>query len=159
MFYCHEHKFMVFMFSHLNFRLGMPVCWRAANSKQTLGLFRCESDCHALPQLKQIKETEKWLGSEQWYFLFFFIFILFILFFQWFLSYIDMNQPWIYMCSPSRCPLSPPSPPDPSGSSQGNDTFIGIYRARCSCLALFLSCIWWEDASLGDHGWRRLHPQ
>ena len=29
-----------------------------------------------------------------------------------------MNQPWIYMCSPSRSPLPPPSPPDPSGSSQ-----------------------------------------
>ena len=37
---------------------------------------------------------------------------------QWFLSYIDMNQPWVYMCSPSRSPLPPPSPPDPSGSSQ-----------------------------------------
>ena len=37
---------------------------------------------------------------------------------QWVLSYIDMNQPWIYMCSPSRSPLPPPSPPDPSGSSQ-----------------------------------------
>ena len=23
---------------------------------------------------------------------------------QWFLSYIDMNQPWIHMCSPSRSP-------------------------------------------------------
>ena len=30
-----------------------------------------------------------------------------------------MNQPWIYMCSPSRSPLPPPSPPDPSGSSGG----------------------------------------
>ena len=29
-----------------------------------------------------------------------------------------MNQPWIYMYSPSRPPLPPPSPPDPSGSSQ-----------------------------------------
>ena len=29
-----------------------------------------------------------------------------------------MNQPWIYMCSSSRSPLPPPSPPDPSGSSQ-----------------------------------------
>ena len=29
-----------------------------------------------------------------------------------------MNQPWIYMYSPSRSPLPPPSPPDPSGSSQ-----------------------------------------
>ena len=28
-----------------------------------------------------------------------------------------MNQPWIYMCSPSRSPLPPPSPPDPSRSS------------------------------------------
>ena len=27
------------------------------------------------------------------------------------LSYIDMNQPWIYMYSPSRSPLSPPSLP------------------------------------------------
>ena len=37
---------------------------------------------------------------------------------QWVLSYIDMNQPWIYMCSPSGSPLPPPSLPDPSGSSQ-----------------------------------------
>ena len=29
-----------------------------------------------------------------------------------------MNQPWIYMYSPSRSPLPPPSPPNPSGSSQ-----------------------------------------
>ena len=35
-----------------------------------------------------------------------------------FLPCIDMNQPWIYMCSPSRSPLLPPSPSHPSGSSQ-----------------------------------------
>ena len=29
-----------------------------------------------------------------------------------------MNQPWIYMHSPSQSPLPPPSLPDPSGSSQ-----------------------------------------
>ena len=29
-----------------------------------------------------------------------------------------MNQPWIYMYSPSRPPLPLPSPPNPSGSSQ-----------------------------------------
>ena len=29
---------------------------------------------------------------------------------QQFLPYIDMNQPWIYMCSPSQSPLPPPSP-------------------------------------------------
>ena len=37
---------------------------------------------------------------------------------QWFLPYSDMNQLWIYMCSPSRSPLLPPSPSHPSGSSQ-----------------------------------------
>ena len=37
---------------------------------------------------------------------------------QWVLSYIDMNQPWIYMYSPFRSSLPPPSPPNPSGSSQ-----------------------------------------
>ena len=37
---------------------------------------------------------------------------------QWFLPYIDMNQPWVYMCSPSWTPLPPPSPSHPSGSSQ-----------------------------------------
>ena len=51
--------------------------------------------------------------SQVWSFYLFFLNIL-----QWFLLYIDMNQPWIYMCSPSRFPLPPPSPPHPSGSSQ-----------------------------------------
>ena len=45
-------------------------------------------------------------------------FFLFIYFLQWILSYIEMKQPWVYMCSPSRSPLPPPSPPDPSRSSQ-----------------------------------------
>ena len=31
---------------------------------------------------------------------------------------IDMNQPWVYMCSPSWTPLPTPSPAHPSGSSQ-----------------------------------------
>ena len=30
-----------------------------------------------------------------------------------FLPYIDMNQPWIYMCSPTRSSLPPPSPSHP----------------------------------------------
>ena len=36
----------------------------------------------------------------------------------WVLPYIDMNQPWMYMCSPSWPFLLPPSPSHPSGSSQ-----------------------------------------
>ena len=34
------------------------------------------------------------------------------------LPYIDMNPPWVYMCSPSWNPLPAPSPSHPSGSSQ-----------------------------------------
>ena len=34
------------------------------------------------------------------------------------LPYIDLNPPWVYMCSPSWTPLPPPSPSHPSGSSQ-----------------------------------------
>ena len=34
------------------------------------------------------------------------------------LPYIDMNQPWVYMCPPSWTPLPPPSPSHASGSSQ-----------------------------------------
>ena len=34
------------------------------------------------------------------------------------LPYIDLNLPWVYMCSPSWTPLPPPSPSNPSGSSQ-----------------------------------------
>ena len=36
----------------------------------------------------------------------------------WFLPYIHMSQPWVYMFSPSWSYLSPPSPSHPSGSSQ-----------------------------------------
>ena len=35
-----------------------------------------------------------------------------------FFPYIDMNQPWIYMRSPSQCPLPPPSPSRPSEPPQ-----------------------------------------
>ena len=63
-------------------------------------------------------------------FLFFYFFIFFsFIFISWrlitlqycsgfFLPYIDMNQPWIYMCSPSWTPLPPSSPSQSSGSSQ-----------------------------------------
>ena len=36
----------------------------------------------------------------------------------WFLPYIHMNQPWVYMCSPSWPSLPSPSPSHPSWSSQ-----------------------------------------
>ena len=46
------------------------------------------------------------------------VFYFILPFLWWILSYIEMNQPWVYMCSPYRSPLPPPSPPAPSGSSQ-----------------------------------------
>ena len=39
-------------------------------------------------------------------------------FLWWILSYIEMKQPRVYMCSPSQSPLPPPSPPIPSRFSQ-----------------------------------------
>ena len=54
------------------------------------------------------------------YLLFFLIFLFFFNFFYlwWILSYIEMKQPRVYMCSPSQSPLPPPSPPIPSRFSQ-----------------------------------------
>ena len=61
--------------------------------------------------------------TEHFYIVFFFIYFYqleanYFTTLQWVLSYIEMNQPWSYMYSPSRSPLPPPSLPDPSGSSQ-----------------------------------------
>ena len=36
----------------------------------------------------------------------------------WFLPYIHMNHPRVFMCSPSWTPLPPPYPSHPSGSSR-----------------------------------------
>ena len=35
-----------------------------------------------------------------------------------FAIYIDMNEPWVYMCPLSWTPIPPPSPSHPSGSTQ-----------------------------------------
>ena len=53
-----------------------------------------------------------------YFYLFLFLFIFYFLFFilKWILSYIEMKQPWVYKCSPSRSHLPPPSPHDPSRS-------------------------------------------
>ena len=61
---------------------------------------------------------------------------------QWVLSYIGMNQPWSYMYSPSRSPLSPHSPPDSSGSSQctrpehlSHASHLGWWSVSFSCVS------------------------
>ena len=60
-------------------------------------------------------------GSE--WVLTFVLFCVFLFFFLLYnivlvLPYINMNSPWVYMCSPSWTPLPPPFPSHPSGSSQ-----------------------------------------
>ena len=51
----------------------------------------------------------------------------------WFLPYIDMNQPWLYMCPPVLNPLLPASPPHPSGLSQSTG-----FECPASCIELGL---------------------
>ena len=60
-----------------------------------------------------------WQMSRERHFLIpLFFFSFFFFYFWWILSYIEMKQPWVYMCSPSRSPLPPPFPPAPSRFSQ-----------------------------------------
>ena len=51
----------------------------------------------------------------------------------WFLPYIDMNQPWVYMCPPSQTPLPPLSPSHPSELSQCTS-----FECPVSCIELGL---------------------
>ena len=63
---------------------------------------------------------------DLWFLCLFFFFFLYFYYLEanyftilsWFLPYIDMNQPQVYMWSPSWTPLPPSSPSHPSGSSQ-----------------------------------------
>ena len=51
-----------------------------------------------------------------------------------------MNEPWIYMYSPSRSPLPPPSPPDPSGSSQCTRS---EHLSRCPSADEWIRKLWY----------------
>ena len=70
---------------------------------------------------RQLKGISAGNNLQALYYLSLFFFVTSFLFFfylWWILSYIEMKQPWVYICSPSQSPLPPPSPPDPSRSSQ-----------------------------------------
>ena len=60
----------------------------------------------------------------------------------WFLPYIDMNQPWVYMCPPSQIPLPPHFPSHPSGLSQYTS-----FECPVSCIELGLFNGYTEHAS------------
>ena len=51
----------------------------------------------------------------------------------WFLSNTDVNQPQVYMCTPSRTLFPPPSPSHPSGLSQ-----CAGFECPVSCIELGL---------------------
>ena len=53
----------------------------------------------------------------------------------------DMNQPWIYMYSPSRSPLPPPSLPNPSGSSQCTRPEHLSHASRDTCTPTFIATL------------------
>ena len=65
----------------------------------------------------EIKTSSSKCVESNLSFIFFFYFIYFF-YLWWILSYIEMKQLRVYMCSPSQSPLPPPSPPIPSRFSQ-----------------------------------------
>ena len=85
-------------------------------------MYGCESWTIKKAECQRIDAFELWCWRRL-FLSFFFLILLFLLFFYffylwWILSYIEMKQPGVYMCSPSRSPLLPPSPPAPSRFSQ-----------------------------------------
>ena len=56
--------------------------------------------------------------SPNWACIYLFFKLLLFFLLWWILSFIEMKQPCVYMCSPSWSPLPPLSPPAPSRSSQ-----------------------------------------
>ena len=67
------------------------------------------------------------------------------------MPYIDMNQPWIYMCSPSRSPLPPPSPSHPSGSSQCTSPEHLSHASNLDWWSVSPLIIYMFHAVLSDH--------
>ena len=83
--------------SHL-IRFGLPTIGLLMREKYFLHLFIFLGEC------------KFYLLIYFYYFLLYNIVLV--------LPYINMNPPWVYMCSPSWTPLPLPSPSHPSGSSQ-----------------------------------------
>ena len=90
-----------------------------------VSVFLSPSSPPSFPQLLLFFPFPVWLSVSQniwWYFLFLFFFNFYFIFKLYIivlvLPNIKMNLPQVYMCSPSRTLLPPPSPYHPSGSSQ-----------------------------------------
>ena len=62
-----------------------------------------------------------------------------------------MNQPWIYMCSPSWSPLPPPSSSHPSGSSQCTSSEHLSHASSLGWWSASPLIIYMFDAVLSEH--------
>ena len=87
----------------------------ASGKEATCQCKRCKRLRFA-PWLGRFPRAES--GNPLQYSLFFFNLFVLLYSIVLVLPYIDMNQPWVFMCSPSWTPLPPLSPSHPSGSSQ-----------------------------------------
>ena len=79
---------------------------------------------------------ESWAPKNWWIFGWFVVYLIEANYFTilwWFLPYIDMNQPCVYMCPSSWTPLPPPSLSHPSGLSQCTS-----FECPVSCIKLGL---------------------
>ena len=93
----------------------------AFSLSQHQGLFKWVSSSHLVAKYWSfsfiISPSKEYSGSISFFFFpVLFTFLLYNIVLV--LLYIDMNLPWVNMCSPSWTPLPPPSLSHPSGSSQ-----------------------------------------
>ena len=65
-----------------------------------------------------------------------------------------MNQPWVYMCPPSRTPLPPPSPSHPSGLSQCTS-----FEYPVSCIKVGLVIYFTHGNMLQCYSLQSSHPR
>ena len=104
------------------------LTYRLGRSREMLGWmsYKLESRCgRNTNNLRYADDTTLTAESKELMSLFFKIKFIY---FNWslitiqycsgFWPYIDMNQPWVYMCPPSWITLPPPSPSHPSGSCE-----------------------------------------
>ena len=75
--------------------------------------------------------------EKQWFFFFKINFNWMLITILWFLPYINMSQPQVYMCSPSWTLLPPPSPPHPSALSQSTGFECPASCIKCALVIYF----------------------
>jgi len=103
-----------------NSSTGIPYSLCSQNKKTLTPLRKILINLDSILKSRDITlPTKVRLVKAMFFFFFFSVLFIYLLYnIVLVLPYIDMNPPWVYMCSPSWIPLAPPSPSHPSGSSQ-----------------------------------------